>query len=96
MPSYQLTAPPARRRRGLRALAVLPVVLVLILLAARTIASYVIEYQWWREMNQVPTWIDLMLYGFAPLAAATLLTFAVLFAAHARGMKFAGAGLRGN
>jgi hypothetical protein len=36
---YQLTGPPARRRRGLRALVVLPVVLVLILLTARTIAT---------------------------------------------------------
>ena len=81
MPSYQLTAPPARSRRSLRPLVVLPVVLGLVLLAARTIASYVIEYRWWQEMNQVPTWLDLMLYGFAPLAAATLLAFGVLFGA---------------
>ncbi len=96
MPGYQLIAPPARRGRSLRALVVLPVVLVLILLAARTIASYVIEYQWWREMDQVPTWIDLMLYGFAPLAAATVVAFAVLSGAHERGMKFAGIGVREN
>src|ERR1051326_9163372 len=81
MPSYQLTAPPAQSRRSLRALVVLPVVLVLILVAARTIASYVIEYRWWQEMNQVGTWLALMLYGFAPLAGATLLAFAVLFGA---------------
>ena len=77
----------------MRALVVLPVLLVLILLAARTIASYVIEYRWWQEMNQVPTWIDLMLYGFAPLAAATVVAFVVLFGAHGRGMKYAGIGL---
>ena len=94
MPSSQLTAPPARSRRSLRALVVLPVVVVLILLAARTIASYVIEYRWWQEMNQVPTWLDMMLYGFAPLAGATLLAFAVLFGAHERGMKFVGVKLR--
>ncbi|HEV2473724.1 MAG TPA: hypothetical protein VGS41_13700 [Chthonomonadales bacterium] len=94
MPGYQLTAPPARSRRSLRALVVLPAVLVLILVAARTIASYVIEYRWWQEMNQVPTWLDLMLYGFAPLAGATLLAFAVLFWAHERGMKFVGVKLR--
>jgi uncharacterized protein len=96
MPSYQLTAAPSRSRRGLRALVVLPVVLLLILLAARTIASFVIEYRWWQEMNQVPTWLDLMLYGFAPLAAATLLALAVLFGAHERGMKVAGVKLREN
>src|SRR6266498_2028949 len=96
MSSYQLTAPPARSRRGLRAVVLLPVALVLILLAARTIATYVIEYRWWQEMNQVPTWLDMMLYGFAPLAAATLLAFAVLFGAHERGMKYAGIRLREN
>ena len=90
MPSYQLTAAPPRSRRGLRAVVVLPVVLLFTLLAARTIASFVIEYRWWQEMNQVPTWLDMMLYGFAPLAAATLLALAVLFGAHERGMKFAG------
>jgi uncharacterized protein len=90
MPSSQLIAPPVRSRRKLRPLVVLPFVLLLVLLAARTIASYVIEYRWWQEMNQVPTWFDMMLYGFAPLAAATLLAFAVLFGAHERGMKFAG------
>jgi uncharacterized protein (DUF983 family) len=55
MSSYQLTAPPARRRRSLRSLVVLPVTLVLILVFARSIASFVIEYRWWQEMNQVPT-----------------------------------------
>ena len=94
VPTYQVIAPPARSRRSLRALVVLPVLLVLFLLAARTIASYVIEYRWWQEMSQVPTWLDLMLYGFAPLAGATLLAFAVLFGAHERGMKFVGVKLR--
>jgi uncharacterized protein len=88
MTTYQLKAPPARSRRGLQALVVLPVVLLLILLAARTIASFVVEYQWWQEMHQVPTWLNIMLYQFSPLAVATLLAFAVLFAAHARGRKF--------
>ena len=96
MTGYQLTSPAARGRRGLHALVLLPIVLVAILLASRTAASYVIEYQWWREMNQVPTWIDLMLYGFAPVAVATLLAFAVLFGAQARGMRFAGIRLREN
>jgi hypothetical protein len=53
------------------------------LLAARTITFYVIEYRWWQEVNQVLVWIDMMLYGLAPRAVATLLAFAVLFGAHA-------------
>jgi len=79
-----------RGRSARRRLAVLAVVIALALVAARIIASYVIEYQWWREMNQVPTWIAVMLYGLSPVAVAALLSFVVLFAAHARGMKFAG------
>jgi len=85
--NYRVIGPPKRRRGGLLFLAI---GVALTLLGAETIASYVVEYQWWKEMNQVPTWIDLMLYGLSPVAVATLLTFLVLFAAHARGMKFAG------
>jgi uncharacterized membrane protein (UPF0182 family) len=76
--------------RGRRGLLVLAGVIVLILLGAGTIASYVVEYQWWREMNQVPTWINMIFYALSPATVATLLTFVVLLAAHARGMKFAG------
>jgi len=72
-----------------RGLLVLAGVIVLILLGAGTIASYVIEYQWWGEMNQVPTWINMIFYALSPVTVATLLTFVVLLAAHARGMKFA-------
>ena len=90
MTGYQLTLPRKRGRGGLLAVTV---IIVLILLGAETIASYVVKYQWWREMNQVPTWIAMMLYGVSPAAVATLLTFVVLFAAHVRGMKFAGMSL---
>ncbi len=75
------------RRPGLLGVVI---VTVLVLIGAPIIASYVIEYQWWREMNQVPTWLDIMLYTLSPVAVATLLTFIVLFTAHGRGMKFAG------
>ena len=96
MSVYQLNAPPARARRGLHTLVFLAIGFVLLLFAARTIASFVIEYRWWQEMNQVPTWLNLMLYEFSPLAVATLLSFASLFSAHALGMKFAGMRLREN
>ena len=72
-----------------RGLLVLAGVIVLILLGAGTFASYVVEYQWWREMNQVPTWINMIFYALSPVTVATLLTFVVLLAAYARGMKFA-------
>jgi len=93
MADFEVPTPPLlsrgidpRRRKWI----VLLVLVVLILLAARTIASFVIEYQWWREMGQVITWIDMLLYALSPVAVASVLAFIILFVAHARGMKFAG------
>jgi uncharacterized membrane protein (UPF0182 family) len=68
--------------------------LLLLLFFAKSIAGYVIEYQWWKEMTQVPTWIAMLLYSIAPGAVATLIAFAMLFLAHARALKFAGTRLR--
>jgi len=90
MSSYHLTAPTMQDVRVRRSLLGLAIAVVLLLLGAPIVASYVLEYQWWREMKQVPTWIDIMLYTLSPIAVATLLTFGVLLAAHAGGMKFAG------
>ena len=87
MAHYELPAP-ARRR-------IWPVVLVglflLILIGARSVAGYIIEYNWWREMGQVPTWLSLLAYSLAPSAIAVLIVFAVLFAAHLLGVRFGGA-----
>ncbi|MBV9507081.1 MAG: UPF0182 family protein [Acidobacteriia bacterium] len=69
------------------------VLLVLLLFGARSIASYAIDFQWWHEMGQLNTWFSLLTYSIAPLVAATLLGFAVLWTAHARALKFAGTGL---
>lgn len=68
--------------------------LLLLLLASRSIAHYVIEYQWWKEMGQLSTWFNVLLYGFLPVVTAGVLTFAALWIAHARGLKFAGTSLR--
>jgi len=74
------------------------VVIILLVLAllvgARTISSWVINYQWWNEMGQVSTWIAMILYGTVPTVAVALLAFLVLWTAHARGVKFAGVKLR--
>jgi uncharacterized membrane protein (UPF0182 family) len=85
--------PVATRRRVSWKSALLVAALV-VLLSARFVATYVIEYQWWKELNQVPTWLSMLAYGVAPVAAATLLAFVVLWAAHARALKFAGTSLR--
>ena len=70
--------------------AILVIVVLLVLLVARAAARYVIEYKWWQEMDQVRTWIAILLYSLLPVALAALLGFVVLWAAHARSMKFAG------
>ena len=65
-----------------------------ILLGARFLTGFVIDYQWWKEMNQISTWLNLLLYETGPVTAATLLAFILLWTAHARGMKHAGTRLR--
>src|SRR5437773_4888805 len=87
MAQYQL--PRRRPPSGRAGRVTLIVAAILILLGARTIASTVIDYEWWKEMGQVNTWLNMYLYGFGPLAAATLIAFLVLWLAHALGMKFA-------
>ncbi|MBM3814735.1 MAG: UPF0182 family protein [Acidimicrobiia bacterium] len=70
------------------------IVLFLLLIGARTIANTVIEYHWWKEMGQVAVWLSLLAYGVAPVAAASLLAFAVFWIALARGLKFSGGRMR--
>ncbi|MGI8989002.1 MAG: UPF0182 family protein [Bryobacteraceae bacterium] len=82
LPSSQ----PRRSRAGCISLAI---VAFIALAGARWIASLVIEYQWWKELGQVQTWFNLYTYSVAPVVAATLLAFAVLWIAHARALKFA-------
>ena len=90
MAQYQLPRSHSRPRK-LRI--TLIVIALLILIGARTIASTIIDYKWWKELGQVETWLNLYLYGVGPLAAATLIAFAVLWVAHARALKFAGTSL---
>ncbi|MBL0160271.1 MAG: UPF0182 family protein [Bryobacterales bacterium] len=69
------------------------VILLFVLGGGRWLASYAVEYQWWQEMGQVETWFQMLSYGFVPVVLAALIGFAVLWVAHARGMKHAGTGL---
>ncbi len=81
-------------RRGGRGARVALIVLGLILLlGARSVASFSIEVQWWKELGQLDTWFNMLAYGFAPLLGATLIAFAALWLAHARALKFAGTAL---
>lgn len=70
------------------------VLFVLALAGARMGAGFVVEYQWWREIGQVDTWLQMLSYGVVPVAGAALVAFVVLWLAHARALKLAGTGLR--
>jgi uncharacterized membrane protein (UPF0182 family) len=60
------------------------------LLGARTIASSAIDIAWWKELGQFRTWLSMLTYSVAPVAAATVVAFLVLWITHARALKFAG------
>ena len=70
------------------------IALIVVLFFSRSICSLVIEYFWWREMGQVPTWLRMTAYRYAPGLAAWLMVFVVLWLAQRRGMRHAGERLR--
>src|ERR1700690_1963231 len=84
-------APPSRSRRGRITLLIAGLAVII---GARTAASTVIDYQWWKELGQISTWLNLYLYGVGPLAAATVVAFICLWTAHSLGLKFGGTHLR--
>ena len=67
--------------RGARSLGwgVWVALLVVVLLSGRTIARFIIDFEWWREMGQVDTWERLLLYTHAPAWIAGVLAFPVLW-----------------
>ncbi len=58
--------------------------------AIPTAADFVIEYNWWKEIGQVNTWVSMLWYSIAPTAVGAMLAFVALIVAHARGLHFAG------
>src|SRR5208337_2939480 len=58
--------------------------------AIPTAANFIIEYNWWKEVAQVNTWVSMLWYSIAPVAAGALVEFVALYVAHARGVHFAG------
>ena len=70
-------------------------VIVLLLGSARGIADFAIEYLWWSEVDQIPTWFSILLYKIVPTVLASLLAWAALLWAHRRGTAFSGADITG-
>jgi uncharacterized membrane protein (UPF0182 family) len=58
--------------------------------AASTAANFIIEYNWWKELGQVDTWVGMLWYSIAPAAAGAVVAFVALWVAHASGLRFAG------
>src|SRR6516162_713279 len=83
---------PAAPRRS-RVL-ILAIILVLLLVFGRSICSFIVDYLWWGEMAQVDTWVRMLAVRYVAGIAEWVLVFVVLWLAHARGMKYAGTGLR--
>ena len=82
------------RRSGRATLPWIVFAIVLIAIFSRTIAGFLLDYQWWQEMGQVSTWVRMMQYRFIPPMVVWLILWIVFWVAHARGMKYAGTGLR--
>jgi uncharacterized membrane protein (UPF0182 family) len=78
------------RPSQIRNLIILAVSVIAVLWASSTAADYVIEYNWWKEIGQVNTWVGMLWYSIAPAAAGTVIAFIALWVAHARGLHFAG------
>src|ERR1039458_10393258 len=88
MPEYEIEGP--RRRSSTAVWVTVGAILLVLLVGARFVASYVIEIAWWQELGQFRTWLSMLFYNVAPLTAATLLAFVALWIAHLRAVRFAG------
>jgi len=84
---------PSRRRKP-PTLVLLIGAVVLLLIFGRTICSIILDYQWWGEMGQIAVWFRIGYFRYITGFAEWLIVFAILWTAHARGMKYAGTGLR--
>jgi len=68
----------------------LAVLLALSLRAITIAANFIIDYNWWKEVGQVSTWVSMVWYSVAPVGAGTLVAFIALWVAHGQGLGFAG------
>ncbi len=84
----RISSPPQNRARG--GLVTFLALAFVFLIGARWLSSLAIEYEWWNEIGQLKTWLDLYVYAVAPLAVATLLAVLLLWTAHSRALRFAG------
>ncbi len=65
----------------------------LLIAGSRTIANFVIDYQWWKELGQTQTWFSMLGYQIFPAVVAAIVAWLVLLWAHRKGVQFAAAPL---
>lgn len=63
------------------------------LIGAKSIATSILDYQWWNETGQLETWWKQLYVHTAPLFYATVFGYLVLWLVHARAVKAGGASL---
>lgn len=72
----------------------LVLLLLALLIGGRSIASFVIEMEWWKEVGQLETFYSQLSYSFLPGAASFVFLFVVLWFCHAAGMHSGGTSMR--
>jgi uncharacterized protein len=64
--------------------------LLLLFWVIPALANLIIDYNWWKEVGQVDTWMAMLWYAMGPVGVGTVLAFSALWLAHNRGLWFAG------
>ncbi|MEZ5404208.1 MAG: UPF0182 family protein [Bryobacteraceae bacterium] len=66
---------------------------LLVIIGGNILAGTWIDYEWWKEVGQLDTWVNMLIYGVAPAGIAGLIAAAILWMALARGLKDGGRSL---
>jgi len=74
--------------------AYLLIFVVLLAIFARSIAGFLIEYEWWKEVGHANVWWSQLLYGTLPVPVTAAALFGLFWMVHARALKSGGARLR--
>ncbi len=52
------------------------------------------DYQWWKEMGQLPTWFSALLYKVVPVTAGSIAAFLIFYLAHVSATRLASTRVR--
>ena len=85
---------PMPRRNPQAGLVAIIAAVIGLLLALSSLSGVMLDYFWWQEMRQVATWWRMLQYRFLPNLAGWVVLSAILWIAHARGMRHAGETVR--